>query len=198
MLRVLCFLAAFFALLSPAGCADSVSFGSADGGGAPDLSAPAPQLTRDGMRSGRRLRIQYMQGLVRSQPDGSQVPVGLHDAELGVPCYGQLTTDGKRRCVPDGASFSGYFADPGCGQPLHAAPPCSPELRFALVWAGCRVEVFQVVPYRLGANLYRLNGAVCDTVPVTDEHRSSTWYTRGAHVAPESLIELADGIGAPQ
>ena len=184
-------------LLMPLGCADSVPFGAADGGAADHGAIPPPPV-RDGLRSGRRLKILYAQGLVRSVPDGSQIPVGLRDEELGAHCYEREAADGKRRCVPEGAETSSFYADAACTVPLYAVPVCLPTMKYTRTDVGCGVEVHRAVPFVLGMNVYRPSGLACDTVPVTAFHKGYVWYVAGDRVPPEDLVEIALGVGAPQ
>lgn len=47
--------------------------------------------------SGSRLKVRHWTGA-----DGSRLPVGLYDAELGVDCAPRMAADGKVRCLPVG------------------------------------------------------------------------------------------------
>lgn len=59
-------------------------------------------------RSGSRLKVRYWEGA-----DGSRLPVGLYDTELGLDCEPMLTSDGVYRCLPTGLVHAPeYPSDP--------------------------------------------------------------------------------------
>lgn len=162
--------------------------------GPPDLGAP---MVRDDTRSGSRLRLVYLQGATASQRDGSQLPYAIRDVELDVLCTVGTGTDSKRRCLPEGATPSGYFADAGCQNPLFTAPDCIDAPRFVRQQAGCGQRIFGAAPYEPGTFVYRWGGVRCDSVGVTDELRLVRWFTRTQEVPAASLVEVSFAVGSP-
>lgn len=162
--------------------------------GPPDLGAPS---VRDNTRSGSRLRLVYLQGAIAGQRDGSQLPFAIRDAELEVLCTVGTATDSRRRCLPEGATASGYFADAGCQNPLFTAPDCIEPPRFVRQQAGCGQRIFGAAAFEPGTFIYRLGGVRCDSVGVTDELRQVRWFTRTQEVPANSLIEVSFAVGSP-
>lgn len=152
-----------------------------------------PSSRADGLRSGRRLRIRYA-----ASADGAQVPVGLWDDTNKVGCHAGTAADGKRRCILDGASEAPYFQDAACKVRLYMAPPCSEADAFGTTQTGCGWRVFKLQPVATPGMVYTEQGLTCLGMPLPAELGTYTFYARGAELPASELIELTDGVGAPQ
>lgn len=86
--------------------------GRVDGAPPPDRLVPGAVA-----KSGSRLRLRVLEA-----SDGSRVPIGFHDAELGVDCSPRADRDGVVRCLPVAVSTDG-FADAACS--VRAFTPAS-------------------------------------------------------------------------
>jgi hypothetical protein len=162
--------------------------------GPPDLGLAG---VRDATRSGTRLRLVYAQGLTAGQRDGSQLPYAFRDQELGVLCTIGTAADSKKRCLPQAATLSGYYADAGCQNPLFTAPDCIETPLYVSQPAGCGQRIYGAAPFEPGPFIYRIGGVRCDSVGVTEDLRQVRWYTRTQEIPASSLIEVAFAVGSP-
>lgn len=90
--------------LAGAACGE-VKHANGDGG------TDAPPDPNDGMVSGTRLKLQWLDF------GGAKSPSGIFDTQLATPCYFTKMTDGVQRCVPNTAAGLAY-SNAGCTQKM--------------------------------------------------------------------------------
>ena len=192
-LRVPAFVLGLGCVLVGAFCAGGPTYHEVPPGPDAGVIVSGPTPRSDGLRSGKRLRLRY-----KVTADGAQVPVGFWDDVHKVGCHAGTAADGKLRCLLDGASESQYVQDPACRVRLHLAPPCAEPYAFGEGNEGCARHVFRISAAATPGTLYYQQGSSCQAMPLPPELGPYTWYSRGAEVSPPELVEMLDGIGAPQ
>ena len=108
---------------------------------------------------------------LRESADGLQVPVGMRDRELDLPCTVVNDADGGARCEPGPVAAADHYRDPSCREPVIVTIVLSttPSLARVVEPDGC--AGFRPVGELIVTALYRRDGVQCVPVPVTPELR---------------------------
>jgi hypothetical protein len=125
-----------------------------------DLTASLPVAAR-GSGSGR-----LVPALVAHR-GSTELGPGFHDTERDVDCSFTLASDGKLRCLPNGAESTFFFTDGACGSPSRVAvsrEPCGAfEPRFARLTSQTCPPTTRV--FALGAEPRTLTDVSTETAP---------------------------------
>lgn len=141
-------------------------------------------------QSGTRLK---MRTLVTA--DGARAFLGWRDTQLNLDCGFSVAGDGRTRCLPSGnASYSGYFADSACTQPLaqaSVAAGCVPTLAWRMDPNSCQylLRVYAIGAEFTGPTVYV--GAACTSTAAAPYGR---FFSVGAEVPPSTYVEATEQL----
>jgi len=167
----------------------------------PDAGSVQPPIPRiaDGFRSGTRIALLYAQDVPPPNAGRgflpAQFPVALWDVVMQAPCHVQLMQDGRRRCVPEAAYPSGYYADNRCTQTLYSGGACAEPKQYVQDSVGCAAVIFRAQAVSPSAFYVQTGPSMCTTV--APPQGDLQWYARGDRIPDSDLAEVGLLVGRP-
>lgn len=177
---------------STGGAGGASTTSSAGGAGGDTTTGVGGANTHPGWESGTRLRARVLTG-----EDGSRQFVGWYDSVLDANCFGQVASDGTRRCMPTPTASAIFFSDSGCTQRVaHVTKGCSvPDyVAIADTTSPCapRYELRNLGASVSATAVYIGSPASC-TGP-TDQSAAYDMFDLGAVVSPSTLVEMTEMV----
>lgn len=148
----------------------------------------------DGVKSGNRLAVGYMV----STGEGSQMPFGFVDRQLGdLPCHPVWQNTGYR-CVPDFAEPSSYYFDKDCKQPIFRSAACQPPRSYVGYSGECGAYILAATPVQPPGQAWNIGGGGCGTATLPGNLLTDRLYAASGDPLPNEMwAPLSFVRGAP-
>lgn len=146
--------------------------------------------------SGTRIKGRYI-----VSEDGAKQWYGWHDSQRNEDCGFGTSADGLTRCLPGGAGFLGFYADPGCTQRVFGGPKgCGSNASLVVTFtdaATCPPEthVYAAGPAFSGPKVFSGTPAACSAgVDSTAYVMAYDMYTAGDEIPATTFAKATVSI----